>query len=196
MTVPAKMRVGNKDDAAAVLAIYAPFCRSDSPVSFEIEPPSLDEMCSRITSTLEALPWIVCEDSAGRLLGYAYASQHKTRPAYRWSVDVSIYLSPESRRQGIGKMLYEKLFEILIDLGYVNAYAGVTLPNLASVGLHQSLGFVEVGLYKQVGYKCGQWHDVAWFARSLKEHADHPAEPVTFARYISTKIDAGAGLEL
>jgi len=196
MTMLTKIRVADEKDAQGIVAIYAPFCAGDSPVSFEIEPPTLDEMRSRIASTLESLPWIVCEDSGGQLLGYAYASQHKTRPAYRWSVDVSIYLSPKARRQGIGTKLYRKLFAILIEMGFVNAYAGVTLPNAASVAIHQALGFSQVGVYEQVGYKGGKWHDVAWFALSLTDHGDSPTEPLKFTDYISSRIKTGAGAEL
>jgi L-amino acid N-acyltransferase YncA len=105
-------------------------------------------------------------------------------------------LSPEARRQGIGTMLYQKLFAILRELGYINAYAGITLPNAASVAIHEALGFVEVGVYKQVGYKGGKWHDVVWSALSLQEHADTPAEPINFAQFFSAKVKTKAGAEL
>jgi phosphinothricin acetyltransferase len=196
MTVPFKIRVAEEKDAEAILAIYAPFCLSESAVSFEIEPPTVDDMRSRIASTLESLPWIVCVDSHGHVLGYAYASQHKSRLAYRWSVDVSIYLSVDARRQGVGARLYRKLFEILKDLGYINAYAGIALPNDASVALHKALDFVEVGVYEQVGFKGGKWHDVIWLAMTIQEHVDSPTEPIQFAQYLGIRAKSGASPEL
>jgi len=185
-STPSHIRVADANDAAAVLAIYAPFCGPDSAVSFEIEPPTLDDMRSRIISTLETLPWIVAYSADGTVLGYAYAAHHKARAAYRWSVDVSIYLSSGARHQGLGSKLYTKLFDILRAQNYVNAYAGITLPNDASVALHRSLGFYEVGVYEQVGFKSGRWHDVIWLALRLQHHAEAPAEPVTFAEYLKT----------
>ncbi|MBS1992634.1 MAG: N-acetyltransferase [Cyanobacteria bacterium SZAS LIN-2] len=185
MSTPHHIRVATEGDAAAILAIYAPFCGPDSAVSFEIEPPSLDEMRSRIASTLPALPWIVAHSADGKLLGYAYAAMHKTRAAYRWSVDVTIYLGPDARRQGVGRRLYTRLFDILRGQGYVNAYAGITLPNEASQGLHRAMGFYEVGVYEQVGFKSGKWHDVIWLALRLQHHSETPAEPITFSEYIS-----------
>jgi len=185
-SIPNHIRVADGNDAAAVLAIYAPFCGPDSAVSFEIEPPALDDMRSRIISTLETLPWLVAYAADGTVLGYAYAAHHKTRAAYRWSVDVSIYLSSGARHQGLGSKLYTRLFDILREQGYVNAYAGITLPNDASVALHRSLGFYEVGVYEQVGFKSGRWHDVIWLALRLQHHAENPAEPIAFVEYRKT----------
>jgi L-amino acid N-acyltransferase YncA len=190
------IRIAGVGDAEGVLAIYAPFCAWHSPVSFEIEPPQIDEMRERITHGSTLLPWIVCVDAERSLLGYAYASPHSSRAAYRWSVNVSVYLGPDARRQGIGKRLYEKLFALLKDLGYYNAYAGVTLPNDASVALHKSMGFRAVGVYEKVGYKAGKWHDVAWFARAVQSHGDAPTEPVKFAQYLHERIKAGLGVVL
>src|SRR5262249_34128687 len=146
------VRVATENDGLEILEIYAPFCENSCPISFEITPPNLNEMRERVRSTLAILPWLVYEHD-GKERGYAYASQHKPRAAYIWSADVSVYLNPLARRQGIGTRLYSYLFEILRSQGYYNAYAGVTLPNPASVGLHKSLGFKEVGVYEKVGYK-------------------------------------------
>jgi L-amino acid N-acyltransferase YncA len=193
MDEPDKIRIADIGDAEGMLAIYAPFCAPDSAVSFEIEPPTIDDMRERITFGSRSLHWIVCVRDNREVLGYAYASPHSTRAAYRWSVNVSIYLSPNARRQGIGKKLYEKLFALVKELGYVNAYAGITLPNQASEALHKALGFVEVGVYKQVGYKVGKWHDVVWFALMLRPHEASPAEPVKFAVYLHERIKRGEG---
>jgi len=108
------------------------------------------------------------------LQGYAYASAHRTRAAYQWSVDVSVYVRADVRRAGVGRAVYRSLFALLAVQGYYNAYAGITLPNPASVGLHESLGFHPVGVYGAVGYKLGAWHDVGWWHLSLRPRSMPP----------------------
>src|SRR5205085_974289 len=126
------------------------------------EPPSLDVMQARITQTVPHLPWLVCEKD-DLIRGYAYASPHRARAAYQWSVDVTVYVREGQRRRGVGQALYASLFRLLVLQGYYNAYAGITLPNPASVGLHESLGFFPIGIYREVGFKLEQWHDVGWW---------------------------------
>lgn len=174
--MPRTIRLATEDDAAQILDIYAPFCR-ESTVSFEIEPPSLNVMCYRIAGVLSALPWLVC-DEAGLILGYAYASKHRERAAYAWSVDVSVYVRDGRRRGGLGRALYTTLFAILRLQGYYNAVAGVTLPNPGSEGLHRAMGFEPVGVYRHIGYKCGDWHDVAWSQLALREPEREPGLPL------------------
>jgi L-amino acid N-acyltransferase YncA len=123
-------------------------------------------MGRRIEATLANWPWLVCERDR-QVLGYAYASRHRERSAYQWSCDVSVYVSASYRRVGIGRALYRSLFELLKLQGFRNAYAGITLPNPASVGLHESLGFKPIGVYQDVGYKLGAWHDVGWWELHL-----------------------------
>lgn len=137
------IRLATKDDAEQVAAIYAPFVTS-SAVSFEIVPPTPDEMSRRIRETVPTHPWLVCERK-GLVLGYAYASGHRARAAYKWSVDVSAYIHEHARRSGVGTALYTSLFSVLVLQGFYNAYAGITLPNPASVALHEFLGFQIVG---------------------------------------------------
>jgi L-amino acid N-acyltransferase YncA len=175
----ARLRLAAVGDAAAMLAIYAPIV-TDSIISFELAPPSPAEMERRIASAESQWPWLVCE-RAGELIGYAYASQHRVRAAYQWSADTSVYVRPDARRGGIARSLYASLFEILALQGYYNAYAGITLPNPASVGFHESMGFTPVGVYRGVGYKLGAWHDVGWWARELQPHAPDPAAPISLA---------------
>lgn len=163
-------------DAEQCLAIYAPFCLEDSHVSFEIVPPSLEEMRGRIARTLRQNPWLVCEQD-GVILGYSYAGPHSERAAYRWSVNAAIYVREGRRGSGLGRALYTSLFSILRLQGYFNAYAGITLPNPASEGLHRAMGFEPVGVYKKVGYKCGSWHDTLWLQFPLREHRDDPESP-------------------
>lgn len=164
-------------DAAQIQAIYAPFVR-DTAVSFEVEPPSVAEMQGRIQNTLPQFPWLVCEHQ-GEVVGYAYATSHSQRAAYLWSVNVSVYIHPGCRRSGVGKALYTSLFEILRRQGFYNAYAGATLPNPASVGLHEAMGFQPVGIYKSVGYKFGSWHSVIWWQLALQEHLATPIPPLS-----------------
>jgi phosphinothricin acetyltransferase len=170
------IRLATEDDAAQILEIYAPFCR-ETPVSFETEPPSLEEMRRRIAATLPSYPWLVCEEG-GSILGYAYASKHRERPAYLWSVDVSAYVREGRRRGGLGRALYKSLFAILRLQGFYNAVAGVTLPNPGSEGLHGAMGFEPVGIYRNIGYKCGGWHDVAWSQLTLREPEPDPRPPL------------------
>ena len=172
---PTSIRLATERDAEQVAAIYAPNV-TDSIISFESEPPSADEMRRRIEGTLERFPWLVCERH-GRVLGYAYAGAHGTRAAYQWSVDVSVYVHWETQRAGVGRALYTSLFAALKLQGFYNAYAGATLPNPASVGLHESVGFRAVGVYRGVGYKLGAWHDVVWWHLALRERVADPDPP-------------------
>jgi phosphinothricin acetyltransferase len=174
--VTAEIRLATPKDALRVQAIYAPIVW-DTAISFELEPPTVDEMRRRIVKTLEHLPWLVCE-RRGDILGYVYASQHRTRPAYQGSVDVSVYVHAHARRSGVGRALYRSLFALLALQGFYQVYAGNTLPNPASVGLHESLGFQPVGVYRTVGYTPGAWHDVGWWQLSLLERAVPPAPPI------------------
>jgi phosphinothricin acetyltransferase len=166
-------------DAEAVRAIYAPVVIG-SATSFELEPPAVDEMRNRITKTLDRFPWVVC-DREGGVLGYAYAGPHRERAAYQWSVEVSVYVGENARRLGIGRALYTSLFALLRLQGFHNAYAGVTLPNAASVALHEAVGFRPIGVYRRIGYKMGAWHDVGWWALAIGDHAASPHPPLAIA---------------
>jgi phosphinothricin acetyltransferase len=178
--MPATIRLAEDADAAAVAAIYTPFCET-SAISFEDRAPSAAEMAKRIRTLAERLPWLVL-DADGVVAGYAYASPHRDRAAYGWAVDTSVYVASRYRRCGVGRALYTTLFEVLRRQGYYKAYAGITLPNPASVGLHEAMGFQPVGVYRGVGYKLGTWHDVAWYGLSLQAERPNPAHPVLLAR--------------
>jgi phosphinothricin acetyltransferase len=152
-------------------------------------------MARRVERIVARTPWLVLE-RGGRVLGYAYAGLHRDRPAYQWSVEVSAYVHPDAHRGGVGAALYTSLFDVLVLQGFRNAYAGITLPNAASVGLHTSLGFTPVGVYRGVGYKLGAWHDVAWFERPLAPRAAEPLAPVPLAALhaagaLARAMDAG-----
>lgn len=175
------VRSATGDDAEGMLAIYAPVVTA-SPISFELEPPSVEEFRGRVEGVLPTHPWLVAE-IAGEIVGYAYAGAHRNRPAYTWSVEVSVYVDPRFHRRGIARRLYSELFERLREQGFYNAFAGVTLPNEKSVAFHRSFGFESVGVYQKVGYKDGSWHDVAWFGRALREHGNEkPAPPAAPTR--------------
>jgi len=164
-------------DAARCAAIYAPYVLA-SATSFEETAPGEGEMADRIAGTSTTHPWLVAE-RVGELVGYAYACRHRARPAYRWSTDVSVYVAEEQWRQGVGRRLYEDLFGRLRRQGFRTACAGITLPNVASVALHERLGFAPVGIYRSIGWKAGAWRDVGWWQLKLTvEDHEPPAEPL------------------
>lgn len=169
------IRPATESDAADVADIYAPVVE-ETHVSFETVPPSEAEMAERIRGTVTELPWLVCEHE-GRVVGYAYASRHAERPAYRWGVDVSVYTHGRWRRRGVARGLYESLFALLRLQGRYTAYAVIALPNPASVEFHESFGFERVGLYRNAGYKNGAWHDVGHWELSLHEVETPPSPP-------------------
>ncbi|HEV2775838.1 MAG TPA: GNAT family N-acetyltransferase [Solirubrobacteraceae bacterium] len=163
------MRVRHADpaaDAAACVAIYAPYV-GGSPVSFEEVLPTPEQFEAHIAATSERYPWLVLQD-AGAVVGYAYAAQHHGRAAYRWAVDVGIYVDPGRHRAGAGRMLYESLLELLRRQRLHSACAGITLPNDASIGLHRALGFEHVGTFRSIGWKAGAWRDVSWWQLQLQ----------------------------
>jgi L-amino acid N-acyltransferase YncA len=180
------IRVARPEDAPAINAIYRPFV-TDSCVSFELEPPSDADMAQRIAQTLQQLPWLVGVDG-DKLLGYAYASRYRERPAYQWAVETTVYVNPQKQRHGIGRALYCRLFGMLRNQGYFTAYAGITLPNPASVGLHEALGFEPVGIYRNAGYKFGTWCHVGWWQRALNAEAVPPGPPRPFAAWAATEL--------
>lgn len=170
------IRSATLDDAQAIADIYAPIVR-DTTISFELEAPTAAEMRARIDRTLPILPWLVSVDDAGRVDGYVYAGKHRERAAYQWAVDVTAYVRADSRGRGLGRRLYEALFGQLVELGYYQAFAGIALPNEASVRLHESLGFERLGIYRRVGFKHGAWRDVGWWQKELQPVVDAPDAP-------------------
>ncbi len=169
------IRLAQDADVVTIAEIYRPVVESTA-ISFETIAPGPEEVARRVSETLRSYPWLVCavED---RIAGYAYATRHRVRSVYQWSVDTSVYIEETYRRRGVGRGLYASLFAILAAQGYCNAYAGIALPNPASVALHESMGFEKIGVYRRVGYKFGQWRDVGWWQRILREHQQSPQEP-------------------
>jgi L-amino acid N-acyltransferase YncA len=169
------IRLAKEADASSVAAIYTPYC-DETFISFEDTAPTADEMAKRIRTISATRPWIVLEDD-GAVVGYAYASPHHERAAYRWSVSSAIYISPLHHRRGAGRALYTTLFDVLRHLGYYTATAGITLPNAASVRLHEAFGFALVGVYRDIGHKMGAWHDVAWYQTTVQPAPAQPSDP-------------------
>lgn len=175
-----RVRLADPDrDAVRVAEIYRPAVESTI-ATFEETPPTADEMAERMRWTIERLPWLVAE-SGGEVVAYAYATPHHARPGYRWSVNVSVYVDPPRQGRGIGRVLYGDLVDILRHQGIVNAYAAISLPNPASVRLHEGIGMRRIAVYERVGFKLGAWHDVAWYGMRLTEPTGQPAEPTPFA---------------
>lgn len=179
-TIMMKIRLATPDDAQAMLEIYSPYILN-SGITQETEVPSVEEFQNRISSYLATYPWLVCEIN-GKIEGYAYASQHRSRKGYQWCVETSVYIDQEQNGKGIGQALYTALFRILKLQGFVNAYAVITLPNERSVTFHEKFGFHYLFSYKNIGYKLGKWHDVGWLAFLVNEHKSNQPNPVIFSQ--------------
>jgi L-amino acid N-acyltransferase YncA len=175
-----KIRPATRADAAVIRSIYAPaITRQDVATSFETEVPSVREMEKRIEKKTRLFPWLVME-SEGDVIGYTYADPYRERAAYQWSAEVSVYVDGRHHRKGVGRALYSVLFDVLRRQGIVNVYAGIALPNHGSVGLHESLGFELVGIYRGVGFKFGRPHDVGWWHLVLQTWPEGPAPFVPY----------------
>ena len=175
MSRTAYVRSATSADAPVIQTIYSPAV-TDSVSSFEETPPDAAEILRRMHSQ-PRLPWLVAIRD-DMVVGYAYASIHRARRGYRWSADCSIYLQAQEQGRGTGRSLYERLLDELKTLGYVSVFGGIALPNDASVGLHQALGFTPVGTFLRVGYKHGRWHDVGWWQLALATPSSTPEEPL------------------
>lgn len=178
------IRLAKAEDAMQILEIYNPLVLSTA-ITFEVEPITRNEMSSRIEKVTQFHPWLVAVDRSSKILGYAYASPHRERAAYRWAVDVSAYVHEGSRGMGIGSYLYKSLFDLLRKQNIFRAFAGITLPNVASVSLHEKLGFKRLGVYRQVGFKLKTWHDVGWWELSLRDAELNPSEPLPISQITS-----------
>lgn len=174
--LPYNIRIVNEADAIQILEIYAPIV-SETVISFEEAQPTLSEMQARIKRISSTHPWLVAVDSESKIVGYAYASQHRERAAYRWVVEVTAYVREGHQGHGIGSLLYSRLFELLKQQNFLQALAGIALPNQASVKLHEKMGFKHLVTYKNIGFKMGQWHDVGWWQYTLNSPNIKPDEP-------------------
>jgi len=173
------LRAATPDDAASLSDLYVPYVVG-SAVSFEVEPPDAQEMRRRIESGGDLYPWIVAE-AEGAVLGYAYAGAFRPRAAYRFAVETTVYARREAHGLGLGTRLYEALLSVVAAQGFTQAIGAITLPNAASVALHEKLGFRHAGTYSHVGWKLGRWHDVGLWQRPLGSGDEAPAEPLRLA---------------
>ncbi len=186
-----RIRLATADDAAAIASIYAPYVTGTA-VSFETEAPDAAEMRSRIEAGGDLYPWLVaCEADA--VVGSAYACAFRARRAYRFTVETTVYLAADARGRGIGRRLYESLIPMLEAQGFSQAIAAVTLPNEASVRLHEELGFAPAGVYREVGYKLGEWRSVGLWQRPLAPLSDRPEEPRPFVAVPANATPAARG---
>lgn len=174
-----RIRRATADDAAAIASIYAPYV-TDHPVSFETEAPDAAEIGRRIAEGGALYPWLVAVDEEGAVLGYSYACAFRTRPAYRFTVETTVYLAEGAGGRGIGTALLGALLPMLEAQGFTQAIAAITLPNPASVALHEKMGFRRAGTYEKVGFKLGEWRSVGLWQRALAPMAEAPAEPLPY----------------
>lgn len=179
------IRTANLDDAAALLAIYAPYVEQTA-ITFEYEVPSLEEFRGRIAHTLRRYPYLVAEENS-EILGYAYTGPFGERAAYSWAVETSIYLRQDVRGKGLGKRLYQVLEDVSRAQHVQSLYACIAYPDADdahlssnSVAFHTHLGYATVGRFPHCGYKFGAWYNMAWMEKTLGDHAVPPAAFVPF----------------
>ena len=167
------------NDIPRILEIYTPYI-TDTTISFEYEPPSLEEFTARVQTTSSKYPYLVYErDSV--ILGFAYGSPYQERIAYNFDADLSVYLAPEAQKGGIGRKLYTCLLDLLQKQGFYNVYACITATNQRSIDFHKSLGFRDLGAHPRAGYKFDQWLDIVWMDKQLPQASDlpQPHKPIT-----------------
>jgi phosphinothricin acetyltransferase len=174
------VRAASQQDAASVTCVYAPYVR-DTTVTFEVEPPDAHAMARRIADTVGMYPWLVAENAAAEIVGYAYAGRHRERPAYRWTIDTTIYIDRAYRRAGVGTKLYGSLLEMLRRQGFRSAFAEIVLPNAGSVGLHERMGFNKIGIHHDVGFKLGSWCDIGYWRLGLGSGTAPESDPTPFS---------------
>lgn len=177
------IRLARDDDAAVIADIYRPYVEKTR-ISFEEIAPEAAEICQRMSNPL--YPWLVFQDD-GQVLGFANSSAFRARRAYRWTVEVGIYVAPDAKRRGIGRAVFGALLDLLTAQGFVSAIGAIALPNAASVGIHEALGFVHTGTYRHVGFKLGEWADVGLWQKDLAPRLPSPAEPRPFGDVIASK---------
>lgn len=179
-----RIRLATEADAEEMLEIYAPVVLN-TVISFETVPPSAEEFRGRIRAVLESQPWLVCE-IGGNIAGYSYSSPFKTRAGYRWTTETTIYVHPEYHRRGVGRALYTALLACLEAMGYHIALAVIALPNDASVGLHEAMGFQRTGTLERIGYKLGRWVDDGIWQREIQPAVDAPPQPIALRDLLGT----------
>jgi phosphinothricin acetyltransferase len=173
-----KLRLASSADADGVLSIYTPYVEETN-VTFDYDVEEAKVFCQKIDEMLTEFPWIIAEHD-GKIIGYAYAKRHRDRAAYNWCAESSIYVHQDFQGKGLAKLLYEALLDILKSQNTINVYAGIAQPNESSTMFHVKMGFTPVGVYKRVGFKNNQWHDVLWVHKILTKHVDIPENFIPF----------------
>lgn len=171
------IRPAREENAAAIAELYRPYVEQTR-ISFEEVAPEAAEIARRMSNPL--YPWLVAQEG-GLVLAFANSSAFRARHAYRWTVEVGIYVAPEAKRRGVGRALFGRLLDLLTAQGFVSAIGAIALPNEASIGLHEALGFVHTGTYAHVGFKLGEWADVGLWQKDLAARLQSPAEPRPWA---------------
>lgn len=184
MATNKKIRLATEADAASILEIYTPFI-TDTVITFEYEVPTIKVFSKRIFNIQKKYPWLVCEIN-NKIIAYAYASQFAERAAFDWSVEFSIYIDSKYHGMKIGKALYFSLFELLKLQGYYNVYAKITYPNIKSEGLHKSLGFKPVGIYRNIAFKFDSWRDLICYELKLMDYPKAPEKPKAIGKINNT----------
>lgn len=180
-----RIRLITTEDAEAARDIYAPYVLNTA-ISFEYDVPTVEEFRYKIEKITTQYPWLVCECD-GRIVGYAYGSTHRDRTGYQWSPEVTIYMNENSHRKGIGRALYSALFDMLRMQGYYNLFAGVLVTNKKSVEFHRAMGFEDIGLFRNIGYKLGEWHTNLWMQCELQKPIHNPPAPISVHEIMKTE---------
>ena len=161
-------RLARLDDVKALLEIYAPYVKNTN-ITFEYEVPTVDEFKNRMKMVLEKFPYIVAI-SKGKIVGYAYVSTFRSRVAYNWGVETSIYISKAFQKNGLGKKLYKLLEEIVQKQNITNLVASITYPNPQSIAFHEQMGYKKIAHFTKCGYKAGTWLDMIFMEKFINEH--------------------------
>lgn len=196
MSTPAfRFRIAVPDDVPALLAIYAPYVEKTA-ISFEYEVPSVEEFRSRMETISQRYPYLVAEDEAGHILGYAYTNTFIAREAYDRCAETTIYLALDARRHGLGKRLYRAIEDLSRAQGIYNLYACIGEPQGAddeyltdnSIRFHEHLGFRRIGVFRRCGYKFGRWYDMSWAEKLLGEPPEAPGPIIPFPQLDRTLV--------
>ncbi|BDS15375.1 GNAT family N-acetyltransferase [Aureispira anguillae] len=179
------IRIAKESDIAAMLAIYAPFVECTA-VTFDLKVPTLSEFTERIKKIQTEAPCLVY-DLDGEILGYAYASAHRSREAYKWTREMSVYIREDAKTKKYGTALYSSLIELLKCQNYRSVLAGITLPNIPSVNFHERFGFHPVGVYDNIGYKLGKPHRVGWWQLMIDSDDKEVKEIIALDKILATE---------
>ena len=178
------IRLAEPRDYAGMLAVYTPYV-VETAITFEYDVPSLSEFAERISKITSHYPCLVCE-AKDQIVGYTYGSVHRVKTAYQWSTESTIYIDKEFHGKGVARVLYDALLSVLELQGFVNVYAGVTVPNEKSEKFHAAMGFAEIALFDKIGYKLGNWHNLKFYEMYLREHPANPVPPVPITAVLNT----------